>query len=157
MQCEFPLLLSLISKVIRSFHPFKDSLEGYTIFLDQLKFRSQLVCQLPQLLLQDSLIDSCSYCSFLDRHGIFSAVPFLASKYQEKVLLSQTSRLYLLTFPGPFSPTSFVHSWVLLRHDLPFPPPHTKTPVTFLLCPSYFTYLAVKLFLAWVQSQNLKI
>lgn len=156
MQCEFPLLLSLISKVIRSFHPFKRF--PWRIRFSWTSWNSDLSLsvQLPKLLLQDSLIDNCSHCSFLDRHGIFSAVPFLPNIRKKCYYLKLQDYICLL-FLVPFSPTSFVHSWVLLRHDLPFPPPHTKTPVTFLLCPSYFTYLAVKLFLAWVQSQNLKI
>ena len=79
MGYEFPLLLSLISKVMRSFHPFTRF--PWRIWFSWTSWNSglSLSVQLPQLLLQDSFIDNCSHCSFLDQHRIFSAVPFLTN------------------------------------------------------------------------------
>ena len=79
MGYEFPLLLSLISKVMRSFHPFTRF--PWRIWFSWTSWNSglSLSVQLPQLLLQDSFIDNCGHCSFLDQHRIFSAVPFLTN------------------------------------------------------------------------------
>lgn len=118
--CEFPLqkYIILISKVMRSFHPFKNSHEGYDALSPVEVQVSVYLFNLHNCSFRDSLITSSNCCFLNSTLGIFSSVPFLRISGISAIYLKLQDHVHLL-FLVPFSSTSLMHYWVLLRDMIP--------------------------------------
>lgn len=110
--------------------------------------------QLPHFSFRDLFIENCSNCCFLNMHWGFSLLHlFLWISIISRICaIQQTSRSYPL-FLVPFSLTSLIHSWELLRDVIP----SLLKSQRHFYCALLLLFTFQWSYMAWVLSWNLVI
>lgn len=133
---------------MRSFHPFKNSHEGYDALSPVEVQVSVYLFNLHNCSFRDPLITSSNCCFLNSTLGIFSSVPFLWISGISAIYLKLQDHVHLL-FLVPFSSTSLMHYWVLLRDMIP-----VLKSLWHFYCAHLILHTLQENYVPWVQSQN---